>query len=59
MPFSMGWDALGINVQLAVPVLDELVKTVPGVVVLIHLKVVVESLINGFDVGFYRMADDI
>jgi hypothetical protein len=46
VPFSMGWDALGINVQLAFPVLDELVKAVPGVVVLMHLKIVVEGLAN-------------
>ena len=40
-------------------ILDKLVEAIPGVVVLMHLKKVVEGLVNGFDVGFYRMADDI
>ena len=44
---------------LAFSVLDELMEAIPGVVVLVHLKIVVEGLVNGFDIGFYRMADDI
>lgn len=59
VPSSIGWDALGINVRLAFSVLDELVEAIPGVVVLVLGQVVVEGLVNGFDVGFYRMADDI
>ena len=59
MPFSIGWDALGINVQLAFSVLDEFVEAVPGVVVLMHLKIVVEGLVYGFDARLYRMTDDI
>ena len=55
----MGWDALGIIVQLAVPVLDELMEAVPGVVVFMLGQVVVEGLVNGFDVRLYRMTDDI
>lgn len=43
----------------AVPVLDELVEAIPGVVVLMHFKIVVEGLVNGFDVGLYGVADDI
>ncbi len=57
--FSMGWDALGIIVQLAVPVLDKLVEAIPSVVVFMLSQVVVEGLVNGFDVGLYRMANDI
>ena len=49
---------MGANAQLAVSVLDELVEAVPSVV-LMHLKIVVEGLVNSFNVGLYRMADDI
>lgn len=38
--------------QSTVSVLDELVEAVPGVVVLMHLKIVVEDLVNGFDARF-------
>ncbi len=55
----MGWDALGIIVQLAVPVLDKLVEAIPSVVVFMLSQVVVEGLVNGFDVRLYRMANDI
>jgi hypothetical protein len=58
-PFSMGWDALSICVQLAVSVLDELVKAVPGVVALMYLQVVVEGSVNGFDTRLDGVADDI
>lgn len=34
-------------------------EAVPGVVVLMHLKIVVEGLVNGFDALLYRMADDV
>ena len=55
----MGWDALGISVQLAVSVLDELVKAMLGIIVLIHFKIVVEGLVNGFDTWLDSMTDDI
>ncbi len=59
VPSSIGWDALGINVRLAFSVLDELVEAIPGVVVLVFGQVVVEGLVNGFDVRLDRMTDDI
>ena len=34
-------------------------EAVPGVVVLMHLKIVVEGLVYGFDALLYRMADDV
>jgi hypothetical protein len=40
-------------------ILNELVEAVPGVIVLVLGQVVVECLVNGFDVGLYRMTDDI
>ena len=55
----MGWDALGISVQLAVSVLDELVKAILCIIVLIHFKIVVEGLVNGFDTWLDSMTDDI
>ena len=45
--------------MLAFSVLDELVKAVPGVAVLMYLKIVVEGLINGIDGRRDGMADDI
>ena len=50
---------ISINVQLAFSVLDELVEAVPGVVVLMHLKIVVKGLVNGFDARLNGVADDI
>lgn len=44
---------------LSFSIFDELVKTVPGVVVLVLSQVVVENLVNGFDVRLYGVADDI
>jgi hypothetical protein len=35
------------------------VEAVPGVVVLMHLKVVVEGLVNGFNARLNGVADDI
>ena len=52
-------ECMGVNAQLTVSVLDELVEAIPGVVVLVLGQVVVKSLVNGFDVGLYRMTDDI
>lgn len=40
------------RIVLAFPVLDKLVKAVPSVIVLMHLKIVVEGLVNGFDARF-------
>ena len=34
-------------------------EAIPGVVVLMHLKIVVEGLVYGFDALLYRMADDV
>lgn len=55
----MGWDALGINVQLAVSVLDKLVEVIPSIVVFVLGQVVVEGLVNGFDASLDGVADDI
>jgi hypothetical protein len=43
----------------AFSVLDELVEAVSGVVRFVFGQVVVEGLVNGFDVGLDRMTDDI
>lgn len=40
-------------------ILDELVEAIPGVIVLVLGQVVVECLVNGFDVGLYGITDDI
>ena len=50
---------MGISDQLTGLVLDKLVEAIPGVIVLMHLKIVVEGLVYGFDALLYRMADDI
>ena len=47
------------RIVLAFPVLDKLMEAIPGVVVFVFGQVVVEGLVNGFDVGLYRMTDDI
>ena len=47
------------HVVSAFSVLDELVEAVPCIVAITHLKIVVEGLVNGFDVGLYGMTDDI
>lgn len=47
--FSIGWDTLGINVQLIFLVLDKLVESISVIIVLVLGQVVVESLINGFN----------
>lgn len=59
MPSSIGWDALGITVQLAVSVLDKLVEAIPRVIGSVLGQVVVKGLVYGFDVGLYGMTDDI
>ena len=59
MPSSIGWDALGINVQLAFSVLDELVEAIPRVIGSVLRQVVVKGLVYGFDVGLYWMTDYI
>ena len=59
MPFSIGLDALGIMVQLAFSVLDKLVEAIPRVIGSVLGQVVVKGLVYGFDVGLYRMADNI
>ena len=46
-------------VRLTVLILDELVETVPGVVVLVLGQAVVKSLVNGFDARLDGVADDI
>lgn len=58
----MGWDALGINVQLAVPVLDELMEAISSVVIFVRLKVIVKNLVNGFDarhVSFHHLLQPV
>ena len=45
------------RVTLVNSVLNELVKALPCIVVLVFGQIVVEGLVNGFDVGLYRMAD--
>jgi hypothetical protein len=40
-------------------ILNELVKAIPGVVLLVFGQIVVKSLVYGFDVGLYGMTDDV
>ena len=47
------------RVVSAVPVFDELVEAIPGIVALIHFKVAVKSLIDGFYTGLDGVAEDI
>lgn len=49
----------GLVLYSVVPVLDELVKAIPCVVVLMHFKIVVEGLINGFDGRSHMMTYNI
>jgi len=51
--------ALHRLMRLAFSVLDELMEAVPGVIRLMFGQVVVEGLVNSFNVGLYRMTDDI
>lgn len=34
-------------------------KAIPSIIRFVFLKIVVEGLVNGFNVGLYRMTDDI
>ena len=45
--------------MVSLNILNELVEAVPGVIVLVLGQVVVECLVNGFDVGLYGMTDDV
>ena len=46
-------------IVVSLNILNKLVEAVPGVVVFVLGQVVVEGLVNGFDVGLYRMTNDI
>lgn len=58
VPFSIGWDALGINVQLAFSILDEFVEAVPDVDALVGLKVIVDGLDDGLGALVHVMSYD-
>ena len=59
MPFSIGLGCARHQCSVSISVLDELVEAVPGVVGFVLGQVIIDSLINGFDVWLNRMADDI
>ncbi len=59
LPFSIGWDALGINVRLAFSVLDKLVEAVPSVIGFVFGQVVLKGLVYSFDARLDGVTDDI